>query len=155
MCNTNSAHCVPDARVRSLSPQTWFQENQAGKLIASYDKTELISPSNQVMEFPHHGYSNLPLMCADHRPEVGFSVHDKCLSTNRKISTSRVPDRQTPVLRRVVCPAWDSLAYNLSVCLQTRIACALLCNLFDTTTSRHLGLDSCRFEVCCEVPGPK
>ena len=62
--------------MRLLSPQTWFQENLAGKLIASYDKTELISPENQVMEFPYHGDSNLPLMYTDHRPEVGLSVHD-------------------------------------------------------------------------------
>ena len=45
-------------------------------MTATYDKIELTSPDNQVMEFPYHGESNLPLMHADHEPEVGLSACD-------------------------------------------------------------------------------
>ena len=54
---------VPQAHLRILSPQSYFQEHgSCGRIICDAVKAVLETPDGSVMEFPFHPCSNLPMM---------------------------------------------------------------------------------------------
>lgn len=53
------AYYIPDARIRLLSTQLYFQENKAGNLTQDYQKVRLTTVEGQELMFPYQTYPNL------------------------------------------------------------------------------------------------
>ena len=68
------AYHVPEARVRLLSTQTYFQEHGKGLILQDHKKVILSTTWGEELSFPYDLGSNLPLMYLDHRSAtVGLS----------------------------------------------------------------------------------
>ena len=68
------AYHVPEARVRLLSTQTYFQEHGKGSILQDHEKVILSTSRGEELSFPYDLGSNLPLMYLDHRSaSVGLS----------------------------------------------------------------------------------
>ena len=59
------AYYVPKATIRLFSPQAWMQENQSGQMRSTWDKTVLVFPEGDELEFPYQHHNNLPMMLPD------------------------------------------------------------------------------------------
>jgi hypothetical protein len=64
---------VPDATIRLFSPQTLFQDSQAGRCVIDHLKTTLELPNGGTLEFPFHPCSNLPFMHTSPAEKVGLA----------------------------------------------------------------------------------
>ena len=70
------AYYVPEASIRLFSPQTFFQEQQAGKLVLDHKKTQLQIPDGTWLEFPYNSSSNLPFMLTGNVNHMGLTFED-------------------------------------------------------------------------------
>ena len=57
-----TAHCVPAASIRLLSPQSYFNEHNGGSYKMVKQKSTLTLVDGSELEFPCNHCSNLPLM---------------------------------------------------------------------------------------------
>ena len=64
------AYYVPSASIRLLSPQTYFQEHRAGRLISDWQKATFELSDGSVLQFPYTNQGNLPMMLTEPDPEV-------------------------------------------------------------------------------------
>lgn len=55
-------HVVPDAEVRLLSPQNYFQGLKGGNYTMDKTTTLLTLPSNEILKIPYHHANNLPMI---------------------------------------------------------------------------------------------
>ena len=70
------AYYVPDARIRLFSPQTYFQEQRGGRLVAAARRITLELADGSSLEFPYQGGSNLPLMLPSEPLTAGLTYSD-------------------------------------------------------------------------------
>jgi hypothetical protein len=73
---STQAYYVPEASIRLFSPQTYFQENDAGQLLITARRSELTLSDGSVLEFPYNCGNNLPLMLPKVIVPVGLSFED-------------------------------------------------------------------------------
>ena len=73
-----TAYYVPQATIRLFSPQSYFQENDAGKCVITAKKSVLTLADDTELEFPHNPGSNLPFMLLAERYKgfVGVTYED-------------------------------------------------------------------------------
>ena len=70
------AYYVPDANIRLHSPQTYFNENKAGRCILDWRKLEFETADGDHLVFPYNPQSNIPLMFLDHEIcQAGFTAY--------------------------------------------------------------------------------
>jgi hypothetical protein len=82
------AYYVPKATIRLFSPQSYFQEQDAGSCMVTSKRTVLTLANGTSLEFPYDNGSNLPLMLPNHQVHIGATWIDRnflqsaeCLST--------------------------------------------------------------------------
>ncbi len=82
------AYYVPKATIRLFSPQSYFQEQDAGSCMVTSKCMVLTLADGTSLEFPYNNGSNLPLMLPDHQVHIGATRIDRnflrsaeCLST--------------------------------------------------------------------------
>ena len=66
---STKAYYVPDASIRLMSPQRYFQEQESGH--ATFDGTEMalhMPHDTGIMKFPFHFGNNLPFMLLNDNP---------------------------------------------------------------------------------------
>ena len=75
-----TAYYVPSASIRLFSPQTYFQENDAGRFVMEARRTILTLADGSEIEFPYNPGSNLPLMLPAGSPSmVGMTWEDTAM----------------------------------------------------------------------------
>ena len=67
------AYYVPQANIRLFSPQTYFQENQAGRLVIDHLCTSLVLADDSALVFPFQKCNNLPWMFLTEPEDPGIS----------------------------------------------------------------------------------
>jgi hypothetical protein len=76
------SYYVPEAAIRLFSPQSYFQEQDAGELWCNAKRSVLTLADGSQLEFPYNPGSNLPLMLPDRtKTPVGFTFEDKATFT--------------------------------------------------------------------------
>ena len=88
---TTKAYYVPEAQIRLMSPQKYFQEHGSGKAIFTGKEMAIHLPNNNgVLKFPFHLGNNLPFMLLnDHPSLIPLSSKDvHMLSDIRSVLTS-------------------------------------------------------------------
>jgi hypothetical protein len=71
------SYYVPEAAIRLFSPQSYFQEHDAGEFWCNARRSVLTLVDGSVLEFPYNPGSNLPLLLPDHtKTPVGFTFED-------------------------------------------------------------------------------
>jgi hypothetical protein len=71
-----TAYYVPDATIRLFSPQTYFQEHNAGSCTIEARRTSLTLADGSTMEFPYQSNNNLPMMLPAKPLHVGLTYED-------------------------------------------------------------------------------
>ena len=71
-----TAYYVPDATIRLFSPQTYFQEHDAGSCIIEARRTSLTLADGSTLEFPYQANNNLPMMLPAEPLNVGLTYED-------------------------------------------------------------------------------
>lgn len=93
-----TAYFVPEADVRLFSPQSKFQEQEAGSLHLDHKRTVYTSAQGDQFEFPYNCCNNLPLMLLDqsHRSASTaglISSNASILADNPRVLTNVAEER--------------------------------------------------------------
>ena len=70
------AYYVPDASIRLFSPQSYFQEKEAGGLSLDHARCRLTLHDGSELTFPFNWQSNLPLMLPATQTQMGLTFED-------------------------------------------------------------------------------
>ena len=81
------AYYVPHATIRLHSPQTYFQENRAGRCEFDHCQVTLHTPNGMKLQFPYQNGSNIPMMLVDHEvPQAGLTASQVyCLGHDKEL----------------------------------------------------------------------